>query len=145
GRTALSLAIEKSFHGIIELILNSPTDIRLNELHGGCSLLFLAIESGNTPLVKRLLYLGADPRIRTQFQETVFHASAYSEDFDLFQLMVNTVGEEDVHAADYDQETPLHIAARLDCFNIFESLLALRAPIDAVSIHGATPLTEAAK
>lgn len=100
-------------HELINLIENGF--IELNSIHGGSSLLFLAVNAKNYTLVESLLNLGIDRTIlQPTNYRTALHQACIKGFISIVRLMIST-GREDLEITDIYGKTPLRYA--IECGN----------------------------
>lgn len=108
---------------------------------GGVSPLHVAVMSGNTEKVKRLLAAGADVAAKDMYGETPLHKAADAGAVAVAEILIQKGAS--VTARDADGRTPLHLAARTSP-KVSRLLIAKGADINAKDGFGMTPLHLAA-
>lgn len=108
----------------------------------GRSLLHLAAQRGNLPVVNYLLSeeIGLDPRCRDSYGRTALHYAVESKRGALAVEAIASRGG-DLSARDHDGRSALHHAAWARNGTAFKALLALgrRSELQVVDLHGLTP------
>ncbi|KAK4480078.1 hypothetical protein RD792_013135 [Penstemon davidsonii] len=137
GRSALHLAASRGYEDIILFLIQEGVDINAED-NFGTTPLFEAIKSGHDRVASLLLREGALLKIDNAGS---FLCSAVARgDSDLLKrVLSNGI---DPNSKDYDQRTPLHIAASQGLFLMAKLLLDAGASVLSKDRWGNTPVDE---
>jgi len=123
GDTPLSLAVKEGNALTVRMLIRYGNhDQFQNQSLGGLNLLHLAIDKGNTSVVKVLLELGADVNAATtQDEETPLLLATRKGDLEMVKLILDH--KPDVTHRNVSGMTSLHVAYSLGQFDIASALL----------------------
>ena len=111
---------------------------------GGMPPLAIAVVSGNLPVARRLLQLGANVSTRVELRSSLLHLASGMGRPDMAELLVSYGA--DLEAINYGGWTPAHCGALLGHFRYVKQLAQLGANLSAVSLYsGETPAQLARK
>ena len=98
--------------------------------------LYLAVQQGNSDVVRCLLSNGADVSIKMIDGWSVYHKVAYDGNFEIMKALVQ-YSSEYINDTDGVNETPVVIASRKGHLNIVQLLLERNASLDNVGTDSA--------
>ncbi|EKX33820.1 hypothetical protein GUITHDRAFT_39497, partial [Guillardia theta CCMP2712] len=96
---------------------------------GGMPPLAIAVVSGNLPVARRLLQLGANVSTRVELRSSLLHLASGMGKPDMAELLVSYGAE--LEAINYGGWTPAHCAALLGHFRYVKQLAQLGANLSA--------------
>jgi hypothetical protein len=116
--------------------------------------LFLAVQIGDTSLVKRLIAVGVEPNAIDKYKQTPLHYAARYGQTDIARILLaagakpglqnNTTAEVDIPSLYYQRPEPLFLAIQCGNAAIVEMLIAAGAKVETRDLNnGATALLEA--
>ncbi|XP_062585969.1 ankyrin-1-like [Saccostrea cucullata] len=136
GHTALALAVDLKVIDVIDAVMTS-SDLDINTTDRfGRSALYFASKTGQIPLVRKLMTLGAD----INQSKLLLHGCAHGcndEETTVYELV--SLGA-DVNDVDEKNRTPLHIAVQNSLVNVTKALLKSNANVNAIENTSRTPL-----
>ncbi|XP_044298238.1 receptor-interacting serine/threonine-protein kinase 4 [Varanus komodoensis] len=132
----LAEAITSGDTGKLMKILQ-PQDVDL-VLDGNCSLLHLAVESGQEECVKWLLLYNANPNLTNKRGSTPLHMAAEKKNKSIVELLL--ARKINVNAKDEDQWTALHFAAQNGDELSTRMLLEKHALLNEIDFEGRAPI-----
>ncbi|URE31927.1 Potassium channel [Musa troglodytarum] len=140
GRSPLHLAASRGHEDITLFLLQEGVDVNLSDKFGNTPLLE-AVKQGHDRVASLLFSKGA----RLNIGEPGCHlCTAVARGDSDFIRRVLKYGI-DPNSKDYDQRTPLHVAAAEGLYSIAKMLIEAGASVFAIDRWGATPLDEAVK
>ncbi|XP_062982670.1 receptor-interacting serine/threonine-protein kinase 4 [Elgaria multicarinata webbii] len=132
----LAEAITSGDTGKLMKILQ-PQDVDL-VLDGNCSLLHLAVESGQEECVKWLLLYNANPNLTNKRGSTPLHVAIEKKNKSIVELLL--ARKMNVNAKDEDQWTALHFAAQNGDELSTRMLLEKHALLNEIDFEGRAPI-----
>ncbi len=152
GETPLYLAAYSNAVDVVALLINKDADVNAKDTNGDTPLHYAALADGDMPLHGETPLHDRDGLRRDAIQDAVNSALRHlaSEDdkpnkggaVDSVTLLINRGA--DVNAEDNDGNTPLHLAAYHNRFDVVALLINKGADVNAKSDKGNTPLHLAA-
>lgn len=140
--TPLYLAAASGHAHCVECLLQHQADPNAADVEGRTPLI-AAAGAGRGSIVQRLLAAGASPIAVDQLRRTALHWAAHSGDLEAAQALVQAANNALIDAGDAEQETALLLASRRGIDAIVDLLLAHRAAVEVINVHGITPLMAA--
>eukprot|EP00397_Hematodinium_sp_SG-2012_P018891 GEMP01019378.1.p1 GENE.GEMP01019378.1~~GEMP01019378.1.p1 ORF type:complete len:650 (+),score=129.07 GEMP01019378.1:24-1952(+) len=147
GATALMLAIDGNCLDVARQLIHCMADVNVMD-DSGNSALHSACCAGLVSIVQLLLNAQANARIHNRYGKTPLHGAASNSDDAIASTDIVTWLCEhgaDVNAADNWGYTALCVAARENCPEVCEALLAFRAQPTHVDKYHRSPLFKAAQ
>ncbi|XP_072269322.1 uncharacterized protein [Pyxicephalus adspersus] len=143
GWSPLLVAAEKGHTSVVKILLQNHARVDVFDEHGKAAL-HLACENGHDKMADILLWHKAFVNAKTKLGLTPLHLCGQNGFNHLVKLLVET------HLASIDamsltKRTPLHLAARNGQLDVCNSLLNMKADVNATDIHGQTALHLAAE
>ncbi|UKZ61196.1 uncharacterized protein TrAtP1_002466 [Trichoderma atroviride] len=135
AQTPLHVAVSNKHRDVIRFLLESGADPNVPDSDRKTPL-HTAAKKRLYEIVKDLLRSGGDVNVRTILKETALHLAVEFPDIVLLLIDANA----DMCAKDYNEATPLHLAARANNTATIKLLLQSKADLDAVDENGETPL-----
>ncbi|KAG8141740.1 hypothetical protein E2320_006427 [Naja naja] len=135
GSTCLHLAAKKGHYDVVQYLLsNEQMDVNCQD-DGGWTPMIWATEYKHVELVKLLLAKGSDINIRDNEQNICLHWAAFSGCVDIAEILL--AAKCDLHAVNIHGDSPLHIAARENRYELF---LSRSSDVALKNKEGETPL-----
>ncbi|XP_075437754.1 uncharacterized protein LOC142476069 [Ascaphus truei] len=143
GWSPLLTAAEQGHTGVVKILLQNHARVDVFDEHGKAAL-HLAAENGHDQIADILLWHKAFVNAKTKLGLTPLHLCAQNGFNHLVKLLVDT------HLASIDamsltKRTPLHMAALSGQLDVCNSLLNMKADVNATDIQGQTPVHLAAE
>ncbi|XP_061181220.1 ankyrin repeat domain-containing protein 50-like [Saccostrea echinata] len=128
GHTALTLAIDLKVSEVIDAVMtSSDLDVSTTDRFGR-SAMYFASKTGQIPLIRKLIKLGAD----INQSKLLLHGCAHGgRDDETTVYELASLGA-DVNDVDEKNRTPLHIAVQNSLVNVTEALLQCKANVNAI-------------
>ena len=140
GQTALHWAASGGRVECLRVCLEFGLNINAATVHTGLTPLHQAIKNGHAAAVSLLLESGADARIKTRDDDTVFHMAAANSGAEIIRMLAATNAADMVSASDSSGLSPLHIAAAFFNVHAIHALAGAGAEVNKVGHGGYTPL-----
>lgn len=138
GRTPLHVAAAESGQlRVVQRLLAANADVNAVDKEGWTAL-HLAVDRGNSAMVKLLLEAHANVDAVDKQGRTVLHLTVVRQDPELVNILLEA--KADVDAADWRGRTALHIAASQQDITLVQMLLAAGADVEIVDRDGSTAL-----
>ncbi|KAG0489151.1 hypothetical protein HPP92_007962 [Vanilla planifolia] len=138
GRSPLHIAASRGYEDVVLFLIQEGVDINVPDKHGNTPLLE-AIKGKHDRVVSLLFDKGAELGLNDAGSQL---CAAVSRGDAGFLKRVLACGA-DPNSKDYDQRTPLHVAASEGLYLIAEVLLEAGASVFSLDRWGTTPLDEA--
>lgn len=117
GMTPLHIAAKEGFVEAVHLFVSDLPHVDVNvQDDGGWTPLVWATEHRRFDVVKLLMAKGADYNIQDEEENIALHWGAYAGDAHICQLFLDA--GTDINAVNQHGDTPLHIAARQDSYDV---------------------------
>ncbi|KAJ8471887.1 hypothetical protein OPV22_026230 [Ensete ventricosum] len=140
GRSPLHLAASRGYEDITLFLIQEGVDVNLSDKFGNTPLLE-AVKQGHDPVASLLFSKGARLNIGEPGSHLCTAVARGDSDFIRRVLKYGI----DPNSKDYDQRTPLHIAAAEGLYSVAKMLIEAGASVFAIDRWGTTPLDEAVK
>lgn len=153
GMTPVGVAALKGFLHILHIIFRWHTEDALHTMSGnlvytseellevvtdrdGLNLLHLAVQSGNVEVIAYLIHQRVNTRARMKDGSTTMHLACKGGILQIVKLLASDSWL--IHAGNFNNITPLHVATRYNQHEVLEYLLSQNANPEDLTIEGLT-------
>lgn len=144
GRNALHFAVQNKSTKCVQYLLKKGLHVNSVD-HNGFTPVHSAAENGNTEMLKYLRLCGSKMFAKRYTDNwTVFHFAAHSGSIDCVKYLIDVAGYNVNDGNNDDADTPLHIAAYRDHYELVKYLIACNADTGIIRKDGSTILHSAA-
>jgi ankyrin repeat protein len=143
GNTALHLASESGFSEIVSILLKFKADPLIPNNSGDFPI-HLAVINLHESVIDTFLTFKVDINVKNLSGESILHLIVDLDCHQLIEKVVHLAGL-DLNSQDHCGWTALHLACRLGHVFAVQSLLALRARTDLLSVRGESVISVALK
>ena len=140
GRSGLHLAAASNQIPVLEFFLKIGADVNCKDNFGRTPL-YDAIETKHMDTIEMLISNGAEIKLPSAQIAGQVCLAIQQNDICLLQAWIE--GRADINAADYDQRTPLHLAAACGNMDAVQLLISAGADRGAKDRFGGTPFDDA--
>ena len=127
----LEAAISERDGDLVSWLLENGADPNAAIWNGEQHILYLAVHTGKTELVRLLLEAGAKVASELQDDETSLHDAAATNFIEIMELLLNADGSVALNTFDYIQRTPLMRAVKNGHLEIARMLIRAGADVNA--------------
>lgn len=146
GNTALHLATDNMCTMVVKsLVEDHKCNINLKDKFGASPLMFAA-KVGSIDLFNFFLEKNANYKVKSKTGLTLLHYSAFGNDTDIIDKLVNEMGFTTIDVEDQFKRTPLFYACEKGAYYSAQSFIVdYGASVDVQDVDDATPIHAAAK